>query len=115
MKAWMLALFVAALVAPAGNAGDLLLSFNGGIGVDPVSGISANAPVLNVVRGTQPGGIPWRIAELRASIEVSGRIQVRGKGLLLAGGNNIGTNGGQSVPAFLYCETVPHTTQLTGL
>jgi len=115
MKTWMLGLFLAALVAPAGNAADLLLSFNGGIGVDPVSGISANAPVLNVVRGTQPGGIPWRIAELRASIEVSGRIQVRGKGLLLAGGNNIGTNGGQSVRAVLFCGTVSHTTTLTGV
>jgi hypothetical protein len=111
----MLALFVAALFAPAGNAGDLLLSFNGGIGVDPVSGISANAPVLNVVRGTQPGGAPWRIADLRASIEVSGRIQVRGKGLLLAGGNNIGTNAGQSVHAVLFCGTVAHTTTVTGV
>jgi hypothetical protein len=110
MKAWTLGLFLAALVAPAGNAGDLLLSFNGGIGVDPVSGISANAPVLNVVRGTQPGGVPWRIADLRASIEASGRIQVRGKGLLIAGGNTIGTNAGQSVRPLLFCGNVSHTT-----
>jgi hypothetical protein len=115
MKAWMLGLFLAALVAPAGNAADLLLSFNGGIGVDPVSGIAVNAPILNVVRGTQPGGTPWRIAELRASIDVKGGIQVRGKGLLLAGGNNIGTNGGQSVRAVLLCGTDPHTTTLTGV
>jgi hypothetical protein len=111
----MLSLFVAVLIAPAGNAGDLLLSFNGGIGVDPVSGVSAGAPVLNVVRGTQPGGAPWRIAQLRASIDLSGRIQVRGKGLLLAGGNNIGTTGGQSVRAILFCGTVSHTTTVTGV
>src|SRR2546429_9646655 len=97
MKTWMLAPFLALLVTPAGSASDLLLSFNGGIGVDPVSGISANAPVLNVVRGTQPGGVPWRIGKLRATIEVNGRIRVDGRGLLLAGGNNIGFNGGQSV------------------
>src|SRR3954463_10941984 len=101
MKTWMLGLFLAVLMAPAGNAGDHLLSFNGGIAVDPVSGIAAGAPVLNVVRNVQPGGAPWRIAALSASIDVSGRISVRGRGLLLAGGNGIGTNGGQSVHAIL--------------
>src|SRR5258708_29528230 len=96
MKIWMLAFVVAVLVAPVGKATDLLLSFDGGIGVDPVSGISAGAPVLNVVRGVSPGGVPWRIARLRARIDVNGRIEVRGRGLLLAGGNGIGTNGGES-------------------
>src|SRR5258708_25242075 len=103
MKIWMLAFVVAVLVAPVGKATDLLLSFDGGIGVDPVSGISAGAPVLNVVRGVSPGGVPWRIARLRARIDVNGRIEVRGRGLLLAGGNGIGTNGGQSVFAILFC------------
>src|SRR5437016_3822968 len=44
MKIWTLGLFLAALIVPAGNASDSLLAFNGGIGVDPVSGISAGSP-----------------------------------------------------------------------
>jgi hypothetical protein len=94
---------------------DRLLRFDGGIGVDPVSGISAGAPVLNVVRGTQPGGVPWVIERLRAEIRVDGSISADGRGLLLAGGNNIGTNGGQSVRAILFCGTVSHTTTVTGV
>lgn len=119
MKTWMLGLFLAALVVPAGKADDLLLSFNGGIGVDPVSGIAAGAPVLNVVRGTSPGGAPWVIAKLNASIDVSGRIKVRGRGLLLAGGNGIGTTAGQSVHAILFCgpaaTATAHATPAAGV
>lgn len=115
MKTWMLGLFLAALVVPAGNADDLLLSFSGGIGVDPVSGISAGAPVLNVVRGVSPGGLPWRIAKLDANVDVSGRIQVRGRGLLLAGGDNIGTTLNQSVHAILFCGSVAHATPSAGV
>ncbi len=105
MKTWMLGLFFAVLVAPAGKATDLLLSFKGGIGVDPVGGISATngLPTPNVVRGTSPGGAIWRIGRLAANVDVSGRIMVDGGGLLLAGGNGIGTNGGQSVRAVLFC------------
>lgn len=119
MKTSMPGLFLAVLVASAGNAGDLLLSFNGGIAVDPVSGIAAGAPVLNVVRGVNPGGVPWRIDRLTASIEVSGDIRVQGRGLLLAGGNGIGTNGAQSVHAVLFCgpaaTATAHSTDPAGV
>ena len=115
MKTWTLGLFLAALVVSPGKADDsLLLSFDGGIGVDPVSGIAANgAPTANVVRGVGPGGAPWRIARLTASIAVSGHITVRGRGLLLAGGNGIGTNGAQSVHAILFCGPVAPATTAT--
>jgi hypothetical protein len=119
MKTWTLGFFFAALVVQSGNAGDQLLSFDGGIGVDPVSGISAGAPVANVVRNVGPGGAPWRIAKLSASIDVSGRISVRGRGLLLAGGNGIGTNGAQSVHAILFCgpaaTATSHSTPAAGV
>jgi hypothetical protein len=119
MKTWMLGLFLAVLMAPAGQAGDLLLSFNGGIAVDPVSGIAAGAPVLNVVRGISPGGVPWHIDRLTANIDVSGRIKVQGRGLLLAGGNGIGTNAGQSVHAVLFCgpaaTATAHSTAVAGV
>jgi len=80
-KTWTLGFVLAALAVPAGKASDQLLRFNGGIGVDPVSGIAAGAPTPNTVRGVGPGGAPWRIAKLTASIDVGGRISVRGRGL----------------------------------
>jgi hypothetical protein len=79
------------------------LKFKGGIGVIPVTGVAANGTVnLNVVRGVSPGA-PWRIANLEAVIGSDGHIKVVGRGLLLASGNGIGTNAGQSVHATLFC------------
>ena len=79
------------------------LKFKGGIGVVPVTGVAANGTVnLNVVRGVPPGG-PWRIAALTAEVESNGHITVNGRGLLLASGNGIGTNAGQTVHAALFC------------
>ena len=85
------------------SADDSLVRFDGGFGVDPVSGIVSNAPALNVVRGIPPGGFPWVIKRLRADVKADGRIRVDVRGLLLAGGNVIGTNGGQRVLAMLFC------------
>jgi hypothetical protein len=53
-----------------------------------------------------PGGIPWVISRLTADIKTDGRISVDGRGLLLAGGDGIGTNGNQSVRARLFCGAV---------
>jgi hypothetical protein len=79
------------------------LKFKGGIGVIPVTGVAANGTVtLNIVRGVSPAG-PWRIASLEAEVGFNGHIQVVGRGLLLASGNGIGTNAGQSVHATLFC------------
>jgi hypothetical protein len=80
-----------------------ILKFKGGIGVIPVTGVAANGTVnLNIVRGVNPAG-PWRIADLDAVVESNGHIRVRGRGLLLAAGNGIGTNAGASVHATLFC------------
>ena len=81
-------------------ADDHLARFKGGIGVIPL----ATAGVLNNVRGVPPAGQPWVIADLRADVRVDGRISVDGRGLLLGGGTNIGTNGGQSVGAELLVD-----------
>jgi hypothetical protein len=106
---------------------DSLVRFKGGIGVIPVSAATgvANAdgssPSVNrnVVRGINPPGQIWVIADLRADISVDGRIRVNGKGLLLGGGGAIGGNGAQSVFATLICEAAPpftlHNTTLTGV
>jgi len=89
---------------------NVLASFKGGIGVQPVLNVvpPANADGTfsvsrNVVRGVTPAG-PWRISELKAEIDSNGRIRVRGEGLLLAAGNRIGSNGTQRVFATLICE-----------
>ena len=106
---------------------DSLVRFKGGIGVIPVSSATgvANADgsspsvTRNVVRGINPPGQIWVIADLRADISVDGRIRVNGKGLLLAGGNAIGGTAGQSVFATLICEAAApftlHNTTVTGV
>jgi hypothetical protein len=105
MKKLMFALGFVLLVPLMVRADNLLVSIRGGIGVDPVSGISSGAPVANTVCGVAPGGLPWRIAHLHAEVSTDGHIDVDGRGLLLAGGNVIATNGGQSVRAELFCNT----------
>ena len=101
-------------------ADDTLVKFDGGIGVIPVSsgvGTEATATVVNrnIVRTVQPPGQPWVIRDLTADIKVDGSIDVQGKGLLLAGGNAIGTTGNQSVRATLICDTQLFDTNLVPL
>jgi hypothetical protein len=111
----------------AARARDLLVRFDGGIGVIPAANGAGPANLdgtlpnvkSNVVRGVPPGAGPWRIADLRAEIDVDGRIRVRGRGLLLASSNSIGQNANQSVFATLICEPaapfVEHSTARTGV
>jgi hypothetical protein len=118
MKPFLLALAVAGLNAAA--ADEALVTFDGGIGVDPASGVtSTGGAALNVVRGVSPGGFPWQISRLRATVEVSGRIHLEGRGLLLIGGNGIGTTGGQRVFATLFCgpaaTATAHGSSATGV
>jgi hypothetical protein len=85
--------------------------FDGGIGVQPLRpGVAAGTSQPNEVITTAPAGRPWVIERLTARVRVDGRISVDGRGLVLAGGNNIGTSGGQSVRAQLYCGGLSHVT-----
>ena len=95
------------------DSGNSLVRFEGGIGVDPVSSgvvpqgqqpLTSEVVNRNFVRGTPPPGQIWRIAALTADVKIDGRIRVQGRGLLLAGGNSIGTNANQSVRARLFCD-----------
>jgi hypothetical protein len=96
----LVALTITGLASAQDNAD---LKFRGGIGVIPVTGVAATGAVnLNVVRGINPAG-PWRIADLFADVTADGHIRVKGRGLLLAAGNGIGTNAGASVFATLFC------------
>ena len=88
-----------------------LVRFEGGIGSQPLR----SGPAVNVVFNVNPGGIPWVISRLSADVRQDGRISVVGLGLLLAGGNNVGTNGNQSVRARLFCGGVAHDSDVVPL
>jgi hypothetical protein len=106
----LLASVLALLVASSAMAHNIIVVFNGGIGVIPVSSVGPMGVVVpNVVAGISPPGEPWIISALKAEVMAGGRIRVEGRGLLLAGGP-IGTNGGQKVFATLICGGIVHST-----
>jgi hypothetical protein len=116
--------FLGVLAPLSASADDSLVKFQGGIGVIPVSsgqGAAATATVVNrnIVRGVQPPGQIWVIADLKADVRADGRIKVDGRGLLLGGGNGIGGNANASVFATLICEAaapfIERNTSLTGV
>jgi hypothetical protein len=98
-------------IATQAMAENSLVRFDGGIGSQPLR--SGGTP--NVVFGINPGGLPWVISRLSVDVKLDGRISVDGRGLLLAGGNNIGTPGGQSVRARLICGGVFFDSELVPL
>jgi hypothetical protein len=111
----LLAIFLAALAAPAISASEhydnAIARFSGGIGVQPVL---INATTLmataDVVRGVSPGLLPWTISGLKAEVGADGEIDVRGRGLVLAGGPPIGTRGDlTSVRVLLFCGPATNT------
>src|SRR5882762_3777661 len=102
-------------------ADDTLVRFKGAIGDIPVANV-AGIPnpdgsfpdvIRNVVRDVNPAGQIWVVSDFRADVKVDGRIRVDGRGLLLGGGNTIGTNGNASVFATLICEAVAPFTELS--
>jgi hypothetical protein len=100
-------LLAAGLGLPLLAHADPLVRFDGGIGETPAGFVAATGALrINQVNGVNPGGVPWVIDRLRADVSTDGRISVDGRGLLLAGGNGVGTNGGQSVRARLFCQGV---------
>jgi hypothetical protein len=104
--------FASSVVADDRRDHDTLVKFKGGIGVHPISNVtvSGDPPVQvvtvsqNVVRGVNPAGQIWVIDKLDARVKTNGDIKVKGKGLILAGGNNAGRATGQLVFATLICE-----------
>ena len=123
----LVALVLAAILPLPVAADDALVRFEGGIGVHPVSNVSGTANAdgsfpnvtRNVVRGINPAGQLWVIADLKAAVKTDGSIKVDGRGLLLAGGNGIGTNATARVFATLICEAatpfVERSTDLAGV
>jgi len=117
---FILTIFIGGVFASALQADDTLARFKGGIGVHPVSNVAVTANVTtvtpNTVRGISPAGQLWVIEDLDARVKTNGDIDVRGKGLILAGGNTAGRATGQSVFATLICEAAaPFTERNTNL
>ena len=113
-----------AVLASSAVADNTLARFKGGIGVIPVSTGVGTAPTAttvnrNIVRGVQPPGQIWTIRDLDATVKTDGSIRVIGRGLLLAGGNTLGSNAGAKVFATLICETAApfteHSTTAAGV
>ena len=99
----MVVLFGVLMLPPLVRAGNLA-EFKGGIGVFPVVGGGA----LNFVRGVQGGLNPWVINKFDARVEENGDIRAEGTGLVLAGGDNIGTPDSiTTIAAQLFCRTGP--------
>ena len=95
------------LYAVGANADDKtskIVEFNGAIGSQPFANV-AGAPVANDVLGIAPGGRPWELRKLRASVDTSGMLRVRASGLLLGGGSNIGRPAiPRNVQVTLFCN-----------
>jgi hypothetical protein len=101
---------LALLSSDLARAAGPVVSFDGGIGVTPATWVGANtaaptggAAAANNVNDTPPPGRPWVISDLKAQVLGDGSFDIRGKGLILAGGGNTGRSGGASVRARLYC------------
>jgi hypothetical protein len=113
MKSISASLLVFVMVAIAQSASaQNLVRFSGGVGVIPTG--SANTTVRTV---TAAGQI-WTIEDLRADVKQDGRIRLDGRGLLLASGNNVGSNANASVFATLFCANdgnIQHSSSLAGV
>ena len=117
----LVSLLLAGAASPFAALADNAVKFDGAIGVVPVSSISATGVVTrNVVRSVQPSAQPWVISDLAAKVDGNGHIVVEGRGLLIAGGNGVGTNVNASVFATLSCDAgggtfTEHSTDPSGV
>lgn len=83
---------------------DVMFHFNGATGVQPFRS-QAGVPVLNTVAGVNPGGTPWGMTRFEAVIKSNGEIKAQGRGVLLLGGDGIGTRAGpRQVILTLFCR-----------
>jgi hypothetical protein len=123
----ILVVLIGGSLASSVIADDTLVRFKGAIGDIPPANVAGTANpdgsfpdvIRNIVRGVNPAGQIWVISDFRADVKTDGRISLDGRGLLLGGGDAIGTNGNASVFATLTCEStapfIEHSTNLTGV
>jgi len=100
-------LAAAGTATAGGGQSSILFKFDGGTG-NQVFRSAAGVPTLNTVAGVPPGGAPWGITALDATIRTNGDIRARGEGVLLWGGDGLGTRGGpRQIVLSLFCRNVP--------
>ena len=93
------------------KAGFGVIPVSSGVAAAPTTDLTSEVVNRNFVRGVQPAGQIWVIDDLDAHVKTNGDIKVKGKGLILGGGNNAGRATGQSVFATLICEAVAPFTE----
>jgi hypothetical protein len=107
-------MLAASYVLPA-MANDGLVKFGGGIGSQPFASINGQA-APNDVLTIPPGGRPWFINKLKAVVRVDSTISVKGEGLILGGGGNVGLPAvPRQVVATLFCGGAAFTSAPTDL
>jgi hypothetical protein len=97
---------VIATVSPVNT--QQLVSFEGGIGVQPNLNVTKTSdgkivPIPNPVRGVDPDSVPWVVRTFSAAVDVEGILKLKVEGLVVAGGRGIGTSLNRSVRATLFC------------
>jgi hypothetical protein len=93
-----------------------LVKFDGGVGSQPFASGAGGVPIPNDVKGVPPGGRPWPIGALKATVGVDGSISVKGKGMILGGGANVGRPAiPRQVAATLFCGDVAMNSAPTDL
>ncbi len=98
------AALLAAGTAVAGDDPTVTFRFTGATGDQPFRS-QGGVPVLNVVAGVNPGGTPWDMTRFEAVIKSNGEIKAEGRGVLLLGGDGIGTRAGpRQVILSLFCR-----------
>lgn len=97
MKKTTMIIGIVLVIATIAESAQSLVRFSGAIG-DITTG-SANTSV----RGVPAAGQIWVIRDLTADVNPDGSIMVDGRGLLLGAGDGVGSNGGASVFATLFC------------
>jgi hypothetical protein len=91
--------------AYAHDRDDTIVSFHGAIGSQPFASVGG-LPAANDVLGVPPGGRPWELRKLRATVGTDGTLRAKGPGLLLGGGGNIGRPAiPRTIQATLFCGT----------
>jgi hypothetical protein len=101
-------------IAHGPQISNTLFRFDGGVGVQPFRS-AAGAPALNTVAGVAPGGIPWLIRSFDATIRKNGDVRAHGEGVLLAGGDTLGTRAGpRQIVLSLFCRAAPVPPAVTG-
>jgi len=81
--------FFALPVSSAGAKGPKILKFDTMVGIPAgLTGAQSQGPL----RGISGGGIPWTVADASGELRANGHVKISVEGLVLAAGDNAGSN-----------------------